>query len=97
MDPLLRFAIIRFAIIRFAITGDILSGNYAVLATMAQRGRNPLRAPITGEDEIRNQCRAGPSRQTSHARGMEAAVTRRDLCRARTIFNSLTLTCLLAR
>jgi hypothetical protein len=52
MDPL-----VRFAIIRFAITGDILSGNYAVLATMPQRGRNPLRARITGEDEIRNQGR----------------------------------------
>jgi hypothetical protein len=52
MDPL-----VRFAIIRFAITGDILSGNYAVLATMPQRGRNPLRARITGEDKIRNQAR----------------------------------------
>jgi len=40
--------------VRFAIRGDILSGNFALLATMPQRGRNPLRAPITGEDEIRN-------------------------------------------
>jgi hypothetical protein len=35
----------------------------------------------------------GSSRQTSHAGGMEAALTRRDLCRARAISNC----CLLAR
>src|ERR1700730_6209053 len=40
--------------VRFAISGEILSGNYALLATMPQRGRHPLRARITGEDEIRN-------------------------------------------
>ena len=31
------------------------------------------------------------SRQTSHASGKEAALDRRDLCRARAIFNSLDL------
>jgi len=31
----------------------------------------------------------GPSRQTSHASGMEATLTRRDLCRARAISNFL--------
>ena len=39
----------------------------------------------------------GSSRQTSHARGMETAFTRRDLCRARAIFNSLDLNLPLAR
>src|SRR5258708_19250927 len=33
----------------------------------------------------------GSSWQTSHAGGMEAALTRRDLCRARDISNSLNL------
>jgi hypothetical protein len=40
--------------VRFAISGEILLGNCALLATMPQRGRNPLRARITGEDELRN-------------------------------------------
>jgi nucleoside-triphosphatase THEP1 len=37
----------------FAIRGEILSDNYALLATMLQRDRNPLHARITREDEIR--------------------------------------------
>jgi hypothetical protein len=40
--------------VHFAIRGEVLSDNPAVLATMPQRGRNPLRAQIAGEDEIRN-------------------------------------------
>jgi hypothetical protein len=40
--------------VRWATRGETFSGNYALLATMPQRGRNPFRARITGEDEIRN-------------------------------------------
>ena len=40
--------------VHFSIRGEVLSDNHAVLATMPQRGRNPLRARIAGEDEIRN-------------------------------------------
>jgi len=47
MDPL----------VHFAIREEILSDNHAPLATLPQRGRNPLRARITGENEIRNQGR----------------------------------------
>jgi hypothetical protein len=44
-------------LVRFAIRGEILSGNCALLATMPERGRNPLRAHITSEDEICNYRR----------------------------------------
>src|SRR4029077_15462825 len=40
--------------VRLATRGDTLSGDHALLATIPQRGRNPLRAGITGEDEIGN-------------------------------------------
>ena len=41
----------------FAIRGETLSATYALLASMPERGRNPLGAQITGEDEIHNQVR----------------------------------------
>jgi hypothetical protein len=40
--------------VHFAIRGEALSDNHGLLAILPQRCRNPLRARIAGEDEIRN-------------------------------------------
>jgi hypothetical protein len=46
---------------------------------------------LQGKMKSATRVVTGPSRQTSHAGGMEAALTRRDLCRARDISDSLDL------
>jgi predicted AAA+ superfamily ATPase len=52
---------------------------------------NILTLPQVSESLAGRMEMTGSSRQTSHAGGMEAALTRRDLCRARAICNSLDL------
>jgi hypothetical protein len=83
--------------VRFAIRRTILSGNYALLATMPQRGRNSLRARITGEDQIRNQGRDWSFAANFACRGKGSCINPLRFVPPRDISTSLDLNLPLAR